>query len=429
MKRMILCLTAIVVFSAFTLTLNVDVACAASLPSKPSKVVQRSASAGETTVKLKWKKVKGAKGYQIYRKKASSKKYKLVKTISKGKTLSYTDNNLKKNTKYNYKIRAYKTYKQYYNSSKKKWVVKRPLFSVNPKTRTAKRFGRFSAVKSVKTKLISLSAPKITARSGGYLRNDVSWAQVNGAQWYVATEYDAKGQATGSVTVRADQTLLASFFNRPKGVTYFYTVRACASVKGKTYRSPYSLKKASASKSTVIGQATQDENGKVRGGKAGDQKGGEVSTDSWTYNSTSGKYNNWKYVLRFKDRAAAERAARAMEMACANNTIGYDQSPSGGRAELYNRAQEVNWNLSAITKACETSCSPLVAVCVNCAGIFPDFNGSKAPGSTGMSDFINPLINTGAFIVYTDKNHTSKQIYLDRGDILVSPSKHTCMVL
>ena len=39
----------------------------------------------------------------------SKGKYKLVKTVKKGKTVSYTKTKLKKKTKYSFKVRAYKT--------------------------------------------------------------------------------------------------------------------------------------------------------------------------------------------------------------------------------------------------------------------------------------------------------------------------------
>ncbi|MCM1499820.1 MAG: fibronectin type III domain-containing protein, partial [Clostridium sp.] len=47
-------------------------------------------------------------GYEVYMKTGSGK-YKLVKTINKGKTVSYTQSKLKKGTKYTFKVRAYKS--------------------------------------------------------------------------------------------------------------------------------------------------------------------------------------------------------------------------------------------------------------------------------------------------------------------------------
>ncbi len=80
--------------------------------SKPGKVKGLSAkAASSTSVTLKWKKAKGAKGYQIYRvTKKGSKKIAVVKGASRK---SYTVKNLKSNTKYRFKIRAFSGKKKY----------------------------------------------------------------------------------------------------------------------------------------------------------------------------------------------------------------------------------------------------------------------------------------------------------------------------
>lgn len=50
-----------------------------------------------------------AKGYQIYR--AEGKKWKVIKTIKRGKTVTFVDKKVKKNKVYRYKVRAYGTVK------------------------------------------------------------------------------------------------------------------------------------------------------------------------------------------------------------------------------------------------------------------------------------------------------------------------------
>ena len=60
------------------------------------------------TVKVTWKKTSGASGYKVYRAAKKKGKYKLIKTISKNKTVKYTNKKLKKGKKYYYKVRAYK---------------------------------------------------------------------------------------------------------------------------------------------------------------------------------------------------------------------------------------------------------------------------------------------------------------------------------
>lgn len=79
---------------------------------KPAKVkISKATAISKSKIKLTWKKANGAAGYVIYRKAASGKTYKKVKTISKSKTVSYVDTGLKKGKKYSYKIKAYRVIK------------------------------------------------------------------------------------------------------------------------------------------------------------------------------------------------------------------------------------------------------------------------------------------------------------------------------
>lgn len=163
--------------------------------------------------------------------------------------------------------------------------------------------------------------------------------------------------------------------------------------------------------SIKIGHASCDENRSARGGVAGDQTGGEVCTRSW-YNKP------WTSVIRAKDGAVAEKIAVAMEQACANDKIGYDQ---GQRTTLYTQAKAMNWDLSKITTACECDCSSLVAVCVNAAGI----NVSKDIYTGNQKA---ALSETGKFTVYTSAQYVGSDSNLKRGDILLGDG-HTAIVL
>ena len=75
---------------------------AASALKAPQNVV---VSAGKTTAKISWDKADKAKGYEVYAK-VSDGKYKKVKTIKKGSTVSFTQKELKKNKTYTYKVRS-----------------------------------------------------------------------------------------------------------------------------------------------------------------------------------------------------------------------------------------------------------------------------------------------------------------------------------
>lgn len=162
-----------------------------------------------------------------------------------------------------------------------------------------------------------------------------------------------------------------------------------------------------------IGHAHSDENGRASGGIAGDQSSREVIVQDW-YLRSSG----WTIVFRAKDNKTAEKVAKAMEQACANNNIGYDQ---GQRTTLYAKAKELKWDLSKIKDKCECDCSSLVAVCINAAGI--SVNKNMYTGSQKIL-----LEATGKFSVLTDKKYLTKSEHLKRGDILLGPG-HTAIVL
>ena len=165
--------------------------------------------------------------------------------------------------------------------------------------------------------------------------------------------------------------------------------------------------------SVKIGHASSDENGKAKGGKAGDQTGGEVVIQEW-YLRTKG----WTAVFRAKDVKVAEKIAKVMEQACVNNSIGYDQ---GQRVTLYEHAEKCGFDLSKITEKCECDCSSLVAVCVNAAGI-------KVSKDMYTGNQKALLHNTGKFDILTDRKYLVKSDYLKRGDILLGPG-HTAIVL
>ena len=162
-----------------------------------------------------------------------------------------------------------------------------------------------------------------------------------------------------------------------------------------------------------IGSARIDENSHAKGGKAGDQTGKEVSTQSW-YKHSKG----WR-VFRAKNSACAEKIAQDMQYACDNNNIGYDQ---GLRTTLYNVAKPFGFNCKEVNKKCETDCSALVRVCCAYAGIMlPNFRTTTEPSI---------LLNSGYFTEMKGKQYTDSSDYLMRGDILCTKTQgHTVIVL
>ena len=163
----------------------------------------------------------------------------------------------------------------------------------------------------------------------------------------------------------------------------------------------------------TIGSARIDENGHATGGKAGDQTGKEVSTQSW-YKHSKG----WR-VFRCKDPDKAAKIASAMSAACKNAKIGYDQNQ---RLTLYNLAKNVGFDPGKVTTACETDCSALVRVCMAFAGIMV--------ANFRTTDEAKIILASGMFVELTASKYTDGSAYLRKGDILVTKTQgHTVVVL
>ena len=155
------------------------------------------------------------------------------------------------------------------------------------------------------------------------------------------------------------------------------------------------------SNTVTIGSARIDERGHTTGGKAGDQAR-EVSTQPWY------KHSKGWIVIRPKEAVAAERIAEAMEHACANPRIGYDQAQ---RLSLWNAVKDYGYDPAKAPTLCETDCSALVRICCAYAGIItPNFT---------TADEVKTLKATGRFDVLTD----TKQSHLLRGDILCTKNE------
>lgn len=171
--------------------------------------------------------------------------------------------------------------------------------------------------------------------------------------------------------------------------------------------------------SIKIGHATADENNKLKGGVAGDSTKLEVSSRKWYAPNP-----NWNVVLRPKTFNIAEKMAKTMEAAIANNKIGYDQSQ---RDTLYTQAKKVEFDLSKITTVCECDCSSLMNICAIAAGVKISYGDGKTAFRT--KNMVKPYLATGDFIKLTGSKYLTSDKYLRRGDILISEGKHTALVL
>lgn len=167
--------------------------------------------------------------------------------------------------------------------------------------------------------------------------------------------------------------------------------------------------------SIIFGSARSDENGRATGGKAGDQTGREVSTQS-VYKHSKG----W-YVYRPKDGAKANKMAAEMLRACANNHIGYDQNE---RTTLMSQIKSKGLTtLQDVSANCETDCAQLVRAIVYVVyGI--DLNIYASGGNFYTGNEPEALAKTGLFNRVEFGMTTVKN-----GDILVTKTKgHTGII-
>lgn len=173
-------------------------------PAVPTSV--KASTTDHDKIKLTWKKVSGAAGYEIYQ---NNKK------IADVKTTSYTKTKLTTGTKYSYKVRAYKT------------VDGKKVYSGYSKTVTATP--SLAAVSSLKVK----NSAKKTAK--------LSFKKTNGANGYViyrATKKNGKYKAI--TTLKKASAVTYTNKKLKKNSTYYYKVRAYKKVGKKTVYGAYS---------------------------------------------------------------------------------------------------------------------------------------------------------------------------------------------
>lgn len=189
---------------------------------------------------------------------------------------------------------------------------------------------------------------------------------------------------------------------------------AAQRAKRESYSMEYWNKYAKGADNMVmIGSARINEAGGTNGGQAGDQTGGEVSTQAWYLHG-----KGWK-VLRPMDKNVAEKIARNMEAACANPNIGYCQDHRGS---VIVAAKPYGYDAARIDKPVEADCGSLVRLCCLYAGV-------------GVGDFYTgneaaALVGTREFMLFEGEKYAESSDYLERGDILVTKTKgHTVVVL
>ena len=174
----------------------------------------KTASAGARSIKVSWKKVDGATGYEIYRSTGKAGRYTIAGAAGATES-SYTDKNLKYKGTYYYKVRAYKT-----------------IDGVK----------KYSAYTQACKRKAQLNKPAVTLKAGKKFIT-VKWKKVAGAakyEIYRTTSKNGKYKKVAGVSAKK-----LSYTNKglTKGKKYYYKVKAVQKIGKKTYKSAYSVRK------------------------------------------------------------------------------------------------------------------------------------------------------------------------------------------
>lgn len=169
---------------------------------------------GSTSVRLEWKAVDGASGYQIYRSTSKDSGYKKVGQVKGKNTKKYEDKTLEAGKTYYYQVRAYKSNSAKngvasFSKAQKAWTIKQVVFS------------------------------QITSNS----KNQVTlgWKKVSKAQGYDIYRSDESNSGFEKIaSISSGSTLTYTDKGVKSGNTYYYKIAATYKIKGSAGRGSYS---------------------------------------------------------------------------------------------------------------------------------------------------------------------------------------------
>lgn len=214
---------------------------AVTVTMKPAQPKLGSATAKSyNSVKVKWKNVSGATGYEILRK-ADNGKYKKIARVKGEKTVSYLDKKASLGVKYTYSVRAY------WQSSTKIQTGTYATKGVSAKTKMATpAFRKFTTAKHT---------------------INVKWKSVDGAQGYIIYRQTKNGKFKKLTTVKGGNTIAYADKSVKENVKYTYKVKAYRVSHGKTYTSAASKKGKSAKLSVSMKVITIKDTNSIMYGK------------------------------------------------------------------------------------------------------------------------------------------------------------------
>jgi len=169
----------------------------------------------------------------------------------------------------------------------------------------------------------------------------------------------------------------------------------------------------------MISNSGHDENGKLSGGAAGDQTGGEWAVRSW--------YSRpWSVVLRYPDIMIGILIAQLAEEAAKNNKIGYDQSQRG---TFWQALKAADYYPANIKTACESDCSAGVAAIVKAAGYISGLTRLQAVSADMYTGNERSVLTGAGFSALTESKYLTSDEYLLPGDVLLYEGHHTAINL
>lgn len=166
----------------------------------------------------------------------------------------------------------------------------------------------------------------------------------------------------------------------------------------------------------MISNCGHDENGRYKGGKAGDQSKTEWYIRTW-YNGS------WGVVLRHPNAKVRELIARLAEDSANNNYIGYDQNQ---RTTFWTQLVKAGYEPSKISTNCEADCSAGESAIIKATGYLLGLTELQNVSEKNTTSTLKKALTSVGFTALTDKKYLTSDKYLLRGDILLREGHHTC---
>lgn len=183
----------------------------------PKTPVVKAAVVKGKTMQITWEKVSGVHGYRIYRKDESSK-WKAIKTVSGGGTVSYVDKTAKYGVKYTYSVCAY------------------------IKNSEGTTYGNYDT-KGVSGTIKPASPTLVSMTPVSKTKMKIAWKKVEGAQGYYIYQKQSNGKWKYVKNIKSGGTTEWTASSLTYNKKYTYTVRAYwEDAKGTKILGAYSTK-------------------------------------------------------------------------------------------------------------------------------------------------------------------------------------------